>query len=90
MLAPCILKDFLQSCCYLFSLLAVELRSEIVAANIVSGVELEAQIEAAAIVQVKDMFKFSFSAAVLAENMDAVTAAIAVEMAKREGLYYEY
>ncbi len=32
------------------------------------------------------MFKFSFTGAVLEENIDAVTAAIAVEMAKRAGM----
>ena len=68
----------------------VELRSEIVVANILAGAALQAELAASAIIEARTMFTFAFSAAVLAENQDAVVAAISTEIAAKAGLYIFY
>lgn len=61
------------------------MRSEIVVANILAGATLQAELAASTIIEASSMFTFAFSGAVLAENQDAVVAALQTEFAAKAG-----
>ncbi len=54
-------------------------------ANILAGATLQAELAASTIIEASSMFTFAFSGAVLAENQDAVVAALQTEFAAKAG-----
>ncbi len=68
----------------------VELRSDIdVSLDVTAGATLQAQIEANAIVQERDMFSFTFSEAVRTEDREAFLASVATTMSARTGMDWD-
>ena len=73
--------------CTTFLFIDVELRSEIdVSVDVGAGATLQAQLEANAIVQQRDMFSFTFSEAVRTEDQQALVTSIAATMSSRAGM----